>query len=255
MLEALVLGIVQGLTEFIPVSSTAHLVLFPWFFGWKGEVDSLSFDVALHAGTLLALLLCFWQDWVDMLARNRRQFLLILLASIPAGVLGKLFNDAIETRLRSPLIICASLIIVGIIMIVAESGMKRRTLRELNATDAVIIGMAQAVALIPGVSRSGITITAGLFRKLTRENAARFSFLMSTPVIGGAVLLHVRKLMLSPEGHDPQLFLAGFAASAVTGYAALRFLLGFFRQHGLQAFAYYRFALAAVIIMSLWLRR
>ncbi len=255
MFEALVMGIVQGLTEFLPVSSTAHLILFPWFFGWKGELDSLSFDVALHAGTLVALLICFWRDWIDMIFSNRRLLLLLVLATIPAGVLGKLFNDIIEERLRSPFIISFSLVAIGIFMLIAETGRKRRPLDSVTTGDAVSIGLSQAVALIPGVSRSGITIASGLLRGLDRESAARFSFLLSTPVIGGAVLLHLKKMLSSPVQHDLRLFSVGVISSAVTGFIAIRFLMGFLRRRGLHVFAYYRFALAAVILAGLWMKR
>ncbi|MDA8078380.1 MAG: undecaprenyl-diphosphate phosphatase [Nitrospiraceae bacterium] len=249
------MGIVQGLTEFLPVSSTAHLILFPWFFGWKGELDSLTFDVALHAGTLIALLICFWRDWIEMLFSRRRLLFLIIIATVPAGVLGKLFNDMIEERLRSPYIISASLVVIGIFMLLAETGRKRRSLDGLAIGDAVSIGLSQAVALIPGVSRSGITIASGLLRGFDRESAARFSFLLSTPVIAGAVLLHMKKMLSSPVQHDLRLFSVGVISSAVTGFIAIKFLLGFLRRHGLHAFAYYRFALAAVILTALWLKR
>jgi undecaprenyl-diphosphatase len=176
MIEALILGIVQGITEFFPVSSTAHLILFPWFFKWGGDLDTLTFDVALHAGTLLSLVLCFWRDWVEMLISKRRLFYLIIIASIPAGVAGFFFNDIIEESLRSPYIISVSLIVVGVVMLLSERMFKHRSIENLKLPDAVAIGFSQALALIPGVSRSGITISAGLFRGLDRSSAARFSF-------------------------------------------------------------------------------
>jgi undecaprenyl-diphosphatase len=255
MAEAIILGIVQGLTEFLPVSSTAHLILFPWFFKWGGLVDTLTFDIALHAGTLLALLAVFWKDWLDIFLRKRKLLLFIIIATIPAGVLGKLFNDLVESRLRSPLIICASLVVVAIVMLISEKMYKYKKVDEITMTDAVVIGISQAVALIPGVSRSGITISAGLFRGVERESAARFSFLLSTPVIAGAVALHLRKMIVAGAGtYNMDLLLTGIIASAVTGFIAIKFLLGFFRKHPVDVFAYYRIALAAVIIMGLWLK-
>jgi undecaprenyl-diphosphatase len=254
MIEALILGIVQGITEFFPVSSTAHLILLPWFFKWGGELNTLTFDVALHAGTLLALLLCFWRDWIEMLLSKRRLFFLIIIASVPAGVAGFLFNDIIEESLRSPYIISIALIVFSFVMFFSEKMFKYRSIENLNFFDAVVIGISQAVALIPGVSRSGITISAGLFRGLDRSSSARFSFLLSTPIIAGATLLHAKKMMTGTAHYDLDLFLVGFIASAITGLAAIKFLMGFFKKYSLNAFVYYRFLLAAVIISGIWLK-
>ena len=256
MWEALLLGVVQGLTEFLPVSSTAHLILFPWFFNWSGPVDTLTFDIALHAGTLFALLLCFWKDWLDILLRRRRLLGLMFIASLPAGVLGLLLNDIVERSLRRPLVISLSLVAVGIFMLISEkTGKKQKRVGDITFADAVIIGFSQAVALIPGVSRSGITISSGLFRGIEREASARFSFLLSTPVIGGAVVLHTGKLISGhAAGYSPGLFAYGFAASAVTGFIAIKFLLHFLKSHPLNIFAHYRFLLAVVIIAGIWLK-
>jgi undecaprenyl-diphosphatase len=254
MLEAIILGIVQGITEFLPVSSTAHLILFPWFFNWGGEVNTLTFDIALHAGTLLALLLCFWRDWIDLVLRKQRLLGLIILASIPAGISGFFLNDIAEKSLRSPLLISFMLIIIGILMLIAEKAYKYRGMEETDFKDALIIGIAQAVAIIPGVSRSGITISAGLFRGFEREAAARFSFLMSTPIIASAVLFHVRKASLNQGNHDLQLFSAGLITSFVTGFIAIKFLMSFLRKHPMNFFVYYRFILSVVIIAGIWLK-
>lgn len=255
MIEALILGIVQGITEFLPVSSTAHLILLPWFFKWGGDLDTLTFALALHAGTLLALVICFWRDWIDMLTNRRRLFSLIIIASIPAGVAGLLFHDFIESSLRSPYIICIALVVIGVVMLLSEKMNKNRDIDKLNVCDAIVIGLSQAVALIPGVSRSGITISAGLFRGLDRSSSARFSFLLSTPVIGGATLLHAKKMVTTGAAHyNLELFMAGFAASAITGFLAIKFLMSFFKKYSLNAFVYYRFFLAAVILSGLWLK-
>ena len=254
-MEALILGIVQGLTEFLPVSSTAHLVLFPWFFHWTGELDSLTFDVALHAGTLLALLVCFWRDWVELIFTRRRLFSLIVIASVPAGIAGFILHDVVEHTLRSPYVIAVSLVVFGCIMLIAEKLNKHKSMENITLADALTIGIAQAIAIIPGVSRSGITISAGLYRGIDRESSARFSFLLSTPIIAGATALHAVKLMNGNADYQMSLFAVGLIASAVTGFAALRFLMSFFRNHPLNVFAYYRFGLAAVIIAGLWLRR
>ncbi len=255
MTEALILGIVQGLTEFLPVSSTAHLILFPWFYNWGGDLNTLTFAVALHAGTLLSLLACFWRDWADLLLNNQKMFLLIIVASFPAGISGFLLNDYIEYALRSPYIIAVMLVVFGMVMLAAEKMNKTRTLDSIDLSDALMIGIAQAVALIPGVSRAGITISAGLFRGLERGAAARFSFLLATPIIAGATLLHGRRLLSAGPDHNMQLFLAGFVAAAVSGYIAIKFLLNFLKKHPMNLFVYYRFGLACIIIAGIWLRR
>jgi undecaprenyl-diphosphatase len=254
MVEALILGIVQGITEFLPVSSTAHLILFPWFFNWSGEVDSLTFDVSLHAGTLLALLLCFRRDWIELITRKQRLFGMIILASIPAGVAGFLLNDLAEKYLRKPSLISFTLIAVGLLMLLAEKAFKYKGIEKTGLKDAVFIGIAQAIAIIPGVSRSGITISAGLFRGFEREAAARFSFLLSTPIIGGATILHFKRAFFGHETHDIQLFAIGLVTSFVTGFIALKFLLNFLKKHPLNLFVYYRFVLSLVIIAGIWLK-
>jgi undecaprenyl-diphosphatase len=254
MFQALILGIVQGLTEFLPVSSTAHLILFPWFFNWGGEVDTLTFDVALHAGTLLALLLCFWRDWIDLLLKKQKLFALIVLASIPAGAAGFLLNDIAEKSLRKPLLISIMLIVVGLVMLIAEKAYKFRDMEKTGIQDALIIGIAQALAIIPGVSRSGITISAGIFMGFQRDAAARFSFLLSTPLIAGATVLHFKKAFMGHGSHDLQLFSAGLISSFITGFIAIKFLLRFLKKHPLDIFVYYRFILSAVIIAGIWLK-
>lgn len=254
MLEAVILGIVQGLTEFLPVSSTAHLILFPWFFGWKGDLNTLSFDIALHTGTLIALLICFCRDWIELITKKQRLFGLIILASIPAGTVGLLLNDFVENHLREPLIISLMLVAVGFLMLIAEKRNKHKDIERVRLKDAIIIGIAQAIAIIPGVSRSGITISAGLFRGLERDVSARFSFLLSTPIIAGATMLHFKKFMVSQSNHDLQLFFGGLITSFITGFIAIKFLLNFLKKHPLNLFVYYRFILAVVIITGIWLR-
>jgi undecaprenyl-diphosphatase len=255
MFEAIILGIVQGLTEFFPVSSTAHLIILPWFFNWTGEVNTLTFDIALHAGTLFALIFYFWKEWIEIIIKKRKLLGLIIIASLPAGIAGILLNNIIENTLRNPLIICISLVSIGIVMMRSEKILQHKKLDEITLADSLIIGFLQAVALIPGVSRSGITISAGLFRGLERESAARFSFLMSTPVIFGATLLHTGKIMYGNIDYNLQLLTAGFLVSAITGFAAIKFLLLFFKKYPLNIFVYYRFVLAVVIITGIWLKK
>ena len=254
IVEAIILGVIQGLTEFFPVSSTAHLIIIPWFFDWKGDVNTLTFDVALHAGTLTALLVSFWKDWLEIFTRKKKLLGMIIVASIPACIAGLYLNDIIEKTLRKPLLISLMLVTVGLVMLAAEKSQKRKDMEKTNFLDALIIGIAQAVAIIPGVSRSGITISAGLFKGLKREAAARFSFLISTPIIAGATLLHLKKCLTSRELYDIPLFTAGFISSAITGFLAIVFLLNFLKKYPLNIFVYYRFILAVVIIAGIWLR-
>lgn len=255
MLEAIILGIVQGLTEFLPVSSTAHLILLPWFFTWSGAVDTLTFDVALHAGTLCSLLCCFWKDWADLLLRKQRLLVLIFMASIPAGTAGFFLNDLIGSSMRSPEIISVMLIAVGFVMLLSEKAFKHKDLDAVSFGDALMIGIAQTLAIIPGVSRSGITISAGLFRGLERETSARFSFLLSTPIIAGATLLHGKKAFESPENYDLKLFAVGLIGSFFTGFIAIKFLMKFLKKYPMNVFVFYRFALAVVIIAGVWLKK
>lgn len=254
MFEAIILGIVQGLTEFFPVSSTAHLILFPWFFNWTGTIDTLTFDIALHAGTLFALIGCFWKDWIAMVSKNTKLLWLILLASVPAGAAGYLLNDIVASVLRSPLIIVIALVVIGMVMLISEKSVKQKKLADLSITDVLFIGLLQAVALIPGVSRSGITISAGLFRGLERDESARFSFLLATPVIAGALLLHAVDILSDAGDQNISIFMAGFLVSGVTGLAAIKFLLSFLRKYPLNLFVYYRFILSVVIMLGVWLK-
>jgi undecaprenyl-diphosphatase len=262
LFEAIILGIIQGITEFLPISSSAHLVLIPWMFGWQGTlIDSLNFDVALHAGTLVAILAFFWSDWLERLKKffmgfgdgtwktgDGRLVWFIVLATIPAGILGVKYEHAVEESFRNPVLIAAALVVVSVIMWASErysskiTGMDRMTLGH-----AIIIGCAQATALVPGVSRSGSTIIAGLLTGYKREDAARFSFLMATPVIAGAAVLKLAKLHLGPGEMLP--FAVGTAFSAVVGYLSVKFLLSYLNRHSLNLFVWYRLGLAAVVLL------
>ncbi len=257
MFEAVILGIVQGLTEFMPVSSSAHLILFPWFLGWDGIVNSLSFGVALHFGTLIALLVYFRDDWIEVLktAPKKEGMIWKLLAgTIPAGVAGLFFHDWFE-GIRNPLVIVFTLCIVSVLMIFSERAYKdtdRHGIEKVSLKDAIIIGIAQAFALVPGVSRAGITIVAGLLLGVRRDASARFSFLLSTPAVAGASILEGKNLLQNSENIDAGIFIVGIIVSAITGYIVVKFLLDFFRKHSLKPFAYYRFVLAFVIIVAIW---
>jgi undecaprenyl-diphosphatase len=265
--EAIVLGIVQGLTEFLPISSSAHLILLPWMFGWQGTlINSLNFDVALHAGTLVAILAFFWRDWLDLFRKffagikdgtwktnEGRLVWFIVLATIPAGILGLKYEHAVEENFRNPLLIAGALAAISLVMWAADRySSKTAGLGRLSLGHAIIIGLAQALALVPGVSRSGITIIAGLMTGYTRESAARFSFLLSTPVIAGAAIVKLHKLRLADGETLP--FALGTACSAIVGFLCIKFLLQYLNRHSLNLFVWYRLALVGVVV-ALWFAR
>ncbi len=268
-LEAILLGVVQGLTEFLPVSSSGHLLLGQYFLGVDQDRFGLPFDVALHLGTLLAVVAFFRRDLLRMarafvrsLSRGRnstdpdeRLAYLILASTVPAALIGFFLENFFETAVRSPWVVVFNLVLVGLLFIVAEAvGSRSRQADKLRFAEAVGIGLAQAAALVPGVSRSGATITLGLFLGLRREEAARFSFLMSVPIIAGAGSLQLAEAVSEGMGtSEAVMFGAGFVSSAVVGYLAIKFLLSFLAHHSLRAFAYYRFALAAVVAVLLLL--
>ena len=271
LLQVIVLGLVQGLTEFLPVSSTAHLFLTSYLLGWQTE--SLDFDIMLHLGTLIAVLIYFLKDWLQIAAQGfgfrfgydqelrHNQMLLWLLAigSIPIGVCGYLFNKQAETLWRTPMVMGAMLIAVGIIMWLAEEwSRKLRDIGSLNLTDAVSIGMAQALAIVPGCSRSGITISAGLFRNLTRESAARFSFLLSTPAVAGAAAKALWDIHKHGGGLHTLLtmpFLVGVLVSAITGTIVIAWFLQYLRHSSLRPFVYYRVIFGIIVIALALIRR
>lgn len=269
-IAAALLGIVQGLTEFLPISSSAHLILIPWFFKWTPE--GLAFDVSLHVGTAVAVLAYFWADWVKLgrefilgivtgrpLANQERKLAwLLLAATLPAVVAGLTFQRVIEQHLRSPLVPVATLVIFGIVLYWADRHSRQvRRIDGYTWTDALLIGFAQAVALVPGVSRSGITISAAMFRHSSRAEAARFSFLLSTPVIVGAGLSELVTLVrhtYGPAGEASSIVNWGTMATgtffaAVTGFLCIRFFLNFLRTKGFLPFVLYRFILAAIVLM------
>ncbi|MBF0345309.1 MAG: undecaprenyl-diphosphate phosphatase [Nitrospirae bacterium] len=254
--QSIVLGAVQGITEFFPISSTAHLVLIPWIFGWHGVTESMSFDIALHAGTLIALLIYFFKDWLDILLSKHKLLIYLIVATIPAAIAGKLLDKFVEETLRSPLVIAASLVVVGVFMTYVERvGAKQKSVQDMDMYDSILVGISQAIAIIPGVSRSGITISTAMMLNQKREEAARFSFLMSAPVVAGAVLLHGLKILHGESaGFDLGVFLCGVIASFISGLLAIKFLITFFKKYSLRTFVYYRFALAGVIVLLLWLK-
>ena len=261
-LEAIVLGIVQGLTEYLPISSTGHLRVVPAFAGW--EDPGAAFTAVVQIGTTLAVLVYFRGDlwriavaWLDSVRRGGRRRDLdarlgwyIVLGTIPIGIFGLAFDDQIETSARDLYLIGTVLIVFALIMLAADRwGPKRRDVEEITARDGIVVGLAQALALVPGVSRSGATMTAGLFSGLNREAAARYSFLLSTPAIVLSAAYELRKLIAGEEtGAGAADVVIATVFAFVVGYASIAFLLSWVTRHSLVVFVVYRVALGAVII-------
>lgn len=246
------MAIVQGVTEFFPVSSSGHLIILHNLFSINLSSD-LSFDVALHFGTLMAMLLYFYQDLINYLRKSPKFLLLIVLASIPAGLVGLLLNDFIEQNLRSDWVVVTMLILVGILFIIIEKiSLSTLDLSSLNYKKALFIGCAQIISLIPGTSRSGITIIAGMQQKLKRQDAAKFSFLIGIPIIAAAALKKswdLREVGLMPSERIDML--VGVAVSAMVGFFCIKYFLKFLEKYSLKWFAYYRFLLAFIVIIYL----
>ena len=268
--QVIILAIVQGLTEFLPVSSTAHLYLTQWLLGWPDY--GLTFDIALHIGTLLAVLVYFAKDWVQIIAhgfgvrwgrdeeleRNSGLLWLLAIGSIPVGIAGLLFNKQAEGPWRNPMVIGAMMVGIGVLMAIGElAGRKTRDISGINLVDAGTIGIAQALAVVPGVSRSGVTITAGLFRNINREAAARYSFLLSTPAIGAAAAKAVYDVV-KHKAFNPSMETAvvlGIAVSAVTGIIVIGLFLRFLRRRSLWFFVFYRLIFGIMVLALAFFRR
>ena len=272
IIQAIVLGLVQGLTEFIPISSTAHLEIVPVLLGWGDPGAAAS--AVIQFGTLLAAIIYFFKDIVRLIAgffrglvtrrpladTDSREAWLVVIGTIPIVILGLLLKKHIESTFRGLWVVTAMVIIVAIILHIAEGYAKRqqlRTFEQLNVGDAVTIGLGQCLALVPGASRSGSTIMAALFRKVERATAARFSFLMSIPAIGGAGVLE----LVHERSHLASLgwtsILVSIVVAFISGYASIWFLLRYLRTHTTHVFIYYRYALGAVMIALLasgWLK-
>lgn len=263
--QSIFLGVLQGLGEFLPISSTAHLILAPYFFSWPDP--GLSFDVALHIGTLVAVAAFFWKDWISIFSlafKNeskvhkvlkvykedypKNSLLFLVVASIPGAIFGFLLDDYAESAFRHPLIIAFTLSVVGLILYsVDKYSAHKKDIKNMSLKDSIIIGLSQAVAIIPGVSRSGATMTAALALGFSREQAARFSFLLSTPIIFGAALVKVPELF--KVGITMPIVL-GILAAAISGYLAIKYMLRFIQKVGYAPFFWYRLVLAFVIIAA-----
>ena len=271
VLQAALIGILQGLTEFIPVSSSAHLELAPWIAGWPsgGLLGTLSFDVFLHLGTLLALLAHFGGDWLRLLGAaatslrerrlgddpDRRLAWLLILATIPAAVIGffgeELIDEALHSDTDQVRLMIAAFVVVGAaaLWLADRFGSRRREVDGLSVPGAFTIGLSQALALLPGISRSGATISAGLALGLTRESAARFSFLLATPITLGAGLYGSRKLLdVTHTSTEWFAIAAGFIAAAISGMLAIGFMLAWLRTRSVTVFSVYRLLFAGLIV-------
>jgi undecaprenyl-diphosphatase len=269
IIQALLMGIVQGLTEFLPVSSSGHLIVVPYLFGWDDAfLTSLAFSVMLHLGTLVALLVYFRADWLRLVPAglaairdrsfrgdpDRKLAWLLAAATIPAAIVGFVFDDLIEDQFRQVGLVAVTLVVGGTLLWIADRvGRTDRRIAEVSFPVAIGIGVAQALALIPGISRSGISITAGRLAGLDRESAARFAFLMATPITLGAGSYEALSLVRGEAGVAVEAgpLVVGMVAAAISGLAAIHFMLRYLRTRSLDVFVWYRFALAAIVLLVL----
>jgi undecaprenyl-diphosphatase len=272
VIQALIMGVVQGLTEFLPVSSSGHLIVVPFLAKWDDAfINSLAFSVMLHLGTLVALLVYFRSDWIRLVPAglaavrdrsfqgddDRRLAWLLVASTIPAALVGLAFSDVIEASFRHVGLVAVTLVLGGLILLIADRfGANSRRVEDVTFPIAIGIGVAQALALIPGISRSGISISAARMVGMDRESAARFAFLMATPITAGAGVFEVRKLLAGESGVQVSTLplVVGMVASLVAGLAAIHFMLSFLRRRSLDAFVWYRFGLAAIVLI-VWLAR
>lgn len=252
LLQAIILGIVQGLGEFLPISSSAHLVLVPWLMGWP--YAGLTFDVALHVGSLFAIVAFFWRDWLALLSdglqrkntHEGRMFWYLVLATIPGAIAGYILEDLAETAFRHPLLIGIMLMVMGVILHFADTrSPSTKKLQDMGLRESLLIGISQALAIIPGASRSGVTMTAGRLMGLSRETSARFSFLLATPIIVGAGMKKLTELTTADLTIP---FFTGVMVSAVVGFLAIKFLLQYLARFSYALFVWYRLALGVLVI-------
>jgi undecaprenyl-diphosphatase len=285
ILQSIILGLVQGATEFIPVSSSAHLIIVPWLFGWTDPaLTSLPFDVALHLGTLTAVLAFFARDWVRLIRAffqsilerrvnpdpDRRLAWLLIIGTIPGAIAGFLFEGAIDDLFHKPgtpisatamLVMAAIIAGFGLILLLADRLARHtQSLEKLTLVQTILIGLSQALAIFPGVSRAGATIASGLAIGFKRDDAARFSFLLSAPIIAGIGAKSLWDAVSDAGsgilgGNAPILFAAGFLAAAVSGFFCMRFLVNYLRTHPINVFAYYRWGLAILVAVVVLVRK
>jgi undecaprenyl-diphosphatase len=260
ILQVVILGLAQGLGEFLPISSSAHLVLIPWLLRWTDP--GLTFDVALHVGTLVAVIIYFWKDWwqllikgfTDIRSEKGRLFWYLVVATVPGALSGFLLEDKAETVFRSPILIATMLIAMGILLYWADRrSAKKIEINNITFGTSLFIGISQALAIIPGVSRSGITMTTGLLMGLNREGAARFSFLLSTPIIFGAAMVKFPGVISNSSVMTAD-FMIGMAVSFITGIASIGFLLRYVQTKDFLPFVWYRFVLGVLVIVITMVR-
>jgi undecaprenyl-diphosphatase len=263
-LQATALGLIQGLSEFLPISSSAHLTLAPWLFGW--EDPGLAFDVALHFGTLLAVLWYFRMEWLALIKAafgiitsgrietpEKRRVIYLIVATIPGAIGGLLLQSRAESAFRDPQLIAIALIVMGLVLWLVDKVVdQRRILGEMRWIDALLVGLAQVIALIPGVSRSGSTITTARGLRFDRESAAEFSFLMSMPIIAAAVVLEGPKAL--QQGGLTNELMAGVVASAISGWLAISILMRYVSRHSYGIFAWYRVILGVAVLAVVYAR-
>lgn len=267
-IQSVTLGIVQGLGEFLPISSSGHLIVIPWLFGWQEH--SLSFDVMLHAGTLFAVAVYFRKEWLVLLKEGflsikerrlsgrpeRRLFWYIVIATIPGAIIGKLLEEKAEEAFRSPLLTASAMGIFAIVFYLSDRlSARKRNLESLGIIDSAAIGLSQAIAVIPGVSRSGATISCGLGMGLDRESSAKFSFLLSAPIILGATALKFGEITKMAATGDIGIHLAGFLSSAITGFMAIRYLLSYVKKHTFNVFVVYRIIFGLTVFSVFFMRK
>lgn len=263
LFQAILLGLIQGLGEFLPISSSGHLIIAPWLFNFPDP--GLSFDVALHLGTLIALILFFWRDFIEIIRvaflqntkyqvlntkYNSQLFWLLIIATVPGAVFGFLLEKKAETVFRNPLLIAATLFTMGLLLYITDKkSLRKKNIKEITRKDAALIGMSQAFAIIPGISRSGATITSGLALGLNRVSAARFSFLMSAPIIFGATLVKIKDIYSAGSLEIVAIFTA-----TLSGYFAIAWMLKFVERVSYKIFFWYRLALSLLIVI-IWLTK
>lgn len=260
ILQAIIYGIVQGLGEFLPISSSGHLAALPQIMNWQDP--GLAFDVALHLGTLLAVVVFFWRDWMDLIfsgvtrpkSKDGKLFWFIVFASVPGAIIGKLFEKQAESAFRNLALIGVMLIVMGIILYFADKMASNRvTIEKIGLRRSLIIGFSQALAIIPGVSRSGVTMTAGLFTGLKKEDTAKFSFLLSTPIVFGAGILKLKDMIHMPSS-EVTPFIIGMVTSAIVGFIAIKFLMDYLKRNGFGIFVIYRFIVGSLFIAIYFLK-
>lgn len=267
-IHSIIIGLIQGFTEFSPVSSSGHLIAFPWLMGWREH--SIAVDVSLHLATSFAIIFYFWNDWVNIFRQGllsikerditgpfeRKFFWYIIIATIPAALAGLIAGDRVEEYFRSPVSIAATLSLFAIVLYIADLvGRKNKSMGTLNAAKSFLIGLFQAVAVIPGVSRSGITISGALFLGFDRESAAKFSFLLGAPIIFAAGIGKIDEIAALTSASSWASFAGGFIAAFLSGIIAMRFLLKYLKTHPFAVFVIYRLALSVVLLSVFMLRR